>query len=169
MRYASRPPNAASHIAVASPARLRHSVRRSPRRLPSGALSWHGVPRGAAVCSRPSMAGREAPPQPRTRRRSDAVDVKSCGSSLRQLARAWLHVRRPALRNRPEMTASVAFVPRKLGVGVERKSKDPPPVTPRARNRGMEEKGGNGLVDTHGFLAQAMVRNPPCAGGSGQL
>jgi hypothetical protein len=33
----------------------------------------------------------------------------------------------------------------------------------------MEEKRLKGSGDTHGFLAQAMVRNPPYAGGSGQL
>jgi len=66
------------------------------------------------------------------------------------------------------MTAFVAFVPREVAVGVERKTKDPPSVTPRTRSRWMEEKGWNGVVDRHGFLAQAMVRNPPDAGGSGQ-
>jgi hypothetical protein len=39
----------------------------------------------------------------------------------------------------------------------------------RARSREMEEKRLKGSGDTHGFLAQAMVRNPPYAGGSGQL
>jgi hypothetical protein len=163
MRYASRPPSAASHIAVSSQARLRHFVRRSPRRLPSGPSSWRRVHRTAAVCSRPSTAGREAPLQPRTRRRSDAVAVQS------RLAHAWFQVRRPTVRNRPEMTALVTFVPRELAVGVDRQRNDPRSVTPRARSRGMEEKRRNGLVATHGFLAQAMVRNPPCAGGSGQL
>jgi hypothetical protein len=33
----------------------------------------------------------------------------------------------------------------------------------------MEEKGWNGVFPGHGFLAHAMVRNPPDAGGSGQL
>ena len=67
------------------------------------------------------------------------------------------------------MTALVAFEPRELTVGVDRKSKDPPSVTPRARGREMEDKRLQGSGNTHGFLAQAMVRNPPYAGGSGQL
>jgi len=33
----------------------------------------------------------------------------------------------------------------------------------------MEEERRNGIFEGHGFLAQAMVRNPPDAGGSGQL
>ena len=98
----------------------------------------------------------------------DAVDAKSCGPSFRQRKRARFHVWRPGSRNRPEISAVVAFVPRELAVGVGGKRKNASTVTPRARCRWMEEKGWNGTSDGHGFLGQAMVRNPPYAGGSGQ-
>ena len=66
------------------------------------------------------------------------------------------------------MAAVVAFMPRELAVCVDGKRKDAWSVTPRARCRRMEEKRRNGMFERQGFLAQAMVRNPPCAGGSGQ-
>jgi hypothetical protein len=69
----------------------------------------------------------------------------------------------------PETTALVALVPRELGLGIDGKSKYLSSVTPRARGRWMEEERWNGIFEDHGFLARAMVRNPPDAGGSGQL
>jgi len=127
VKYASRPASAASHIAVAPQPRLQGSGRRNPQRLPSGPSWWRCVHRRVVVCSRPSIAAREAPRQLRTRRHSGGVDGKS---------------------REPSISSS---------------------VTPGARSRCMEEKGWNGIFDGHGLLAQAMVRNPPYAGGSGQL
>jgi len=75
----------------------------------------------------------------------------------------------PAMGNRPEIIALVALVPRALALGVDAKSTNRSSVTPGARSRWMEEERRNGMFEGHGFLAQAMVRNPPDAGGSGQL
>jgi hypothetical protein len=73
------------------------------------------------------------------------------------------------MRNRPEITAFAALVPRALALGGDAKSKNPSSVTPGARRRWTDEERRNGIFEGHGFLAQAMVRNPPDAGGSGQL
>jgi hypothetical protein len=151
-------------MAVASQPRPQRSGRRNPQRLPSGPSWWRCVHRRGVVCSRPSIAAREAPRQLRTRRRSDGVDGKSCEPWLCRVSQAWLRVRRPVMRNRPDIPTFVAFVPREPALCVDGKRKNPSSVTSRARSRWMEEKGWSDIFKGHGFLAHAMVRNPPGCG-----
>ena len=118
-KYASRPATAATHMAVAPQAGHRHSGPRSPWLLPSGPSSWRRVHRIVAACNRPSIAGREARRQRRTRTRLSGVDGKSCDSSLDRLPYVWLRVRHPPIRDGPEIATLVAFVPRELAACVD--------------------------------------------------
>ena len=133
-----------SHPGVDLSERRRQRARCTPQPLPSAPWSWRGGSPTGVACSRPSVAGREVPRRRRTRTRSYVRGGRSFRTSRQQ--RQWLRMRRPAERDRPEMSTRVTFVPGERTVGACGRNQDRLSIAARTGGWWMVERSRTARV-----------------------